>query len=232
MCSIAKYRQQRTTCHPAVFWSVAWHTWLCQMTVVGDLRQESAGIHPTSTAELSHAVTWTLCPAVQLEVDPAANRQPVYAFRRDRANIIERFSLSALCTSQCRVGVMQLTTRRRFTVTILSNQVVQYTVSSPTLNWPMLYHEVRSGAAVDGSCQVNCRAPIAGQWDSHCRAFERQLACRLHSAQNTLLTEPFHTTCYTAVAILRRQHLRNALFDALHQLYGTHYQKLFLIVTL
>jgi len=36
-----------------------------------------------------------------------------------------------------------------------------------------------------------------------CRAFERQLACKVHSAQNTLPSEPFHTTCYTAMAILQ-----------------------------
>jgi len=32
------------------------------------------------------------------------------------------------------------------------------------------------------------------------------------------------------VNLSRRQHLRNALFDALHQLSGTHYQKLFSII--
>ena len=30
---------------------------------------------------------------------------------------------------------------------------------------------------------------------------------------------------------LSRRHLRNALFDALHQLSGTHYRKLFSVVT-
>jgi len=34
------------------------------------------------------------------------------------------------------------------------------------------------------------------------------------------------------VNLSRRQHLRNALFDALHQLSGTHYQNLFSVVTL
>ena len=33
------------------------------------------------------------------------------------------------------------------------------------------------------------------------------------------------------VNLSRRQHLRNALFDALHQLSGTHYRKLFSVVT-
>jgi len=39
---------------------------------------------------------------------------------------------------------------------------------------------------------------------------------------------------YDAVSInlSQRQHLRNALFDALHQLSGTHYRKLFSVVTL
>ena len=32
------------------------------------------------------------------------------------------------------------------------------------------------------------------------------------------------------VNLSRRQHLRNALFDALHQLSGTHYRKLFSVV--
>ena len=34
------------------------------------------------------------------------------------------------------------------------------------------------------------------------------------------------------VNLSRRQHLRNTLFDALHQLSGTHYRKLFSVVTL
>ena len=34
------------------------------------------------------------------------------------------------------------------------------------------------------------------------------------------------------VVYIRRQHLRNALFDALRQLSGTHYRKLFSVVTL
>jgi len=34
------------------------------------------------------------------------------------------------------------------------------------------------------------------------------------------------------VNLSRQQHLRNALFDALHQLSGTHYRKLFSVVTL
>jgi len=34
------------------------------------------------------------------------------------------------------------------------------------------------------------------------------------------------------VNLSRRQHLRNALFDALNQLSGTHYRKLFSVVTL
>ena len=37
---------------------------------------------------------------------------------------------------------------------------------------------------------------------------------------------------YDAVNLPRRQHLWNALFDALHQLSGTHYRKLFSLVTL
>ena len=36
---------------------------------------------------------------------------------------------------------------------------------------------------------------------------------------------------YDAVNLSRRQHLRNALFGALHQLSGTHYRKLFSLVT-
>ena len=34
-----------------------------------------------------------------------------------------------------------------------------------------------------------------------------------------------------SVNLSRRQHLRNVLFDALHQLSGTHYRKLFSVVT-
>ena len=34
------------------------------------------------------------------------------------------------------------------------------------------------------------------------------------------------------VNLSRQQHLRNALFDALRQLSGTHYRKLFSVVTL
>jgi len=41
-----------------------------------------------------------------------------------------------------------------------------------------------------------------------------------------------HLPLRRCVNFSRRQHLRNALFDALHQLSGTHYRKLFSVVTL
>jgi len=52
----------------------------------------------------------------------------------------------------------------------------------------------------------------------------------LHSLQSTAATcdRPLRR----CVNLSRRQHLRNALFDALHQLSGTHYRKLFSEVTL
>jgi len=43
---IAEDQQQRpTSCHPGVFWSVARHRWICQMTVVGVLRQSWTSWH-------------------------------------------------------------------------------------------------------------------------------------------------------------------------------------------
>jgi len=57
----------------------------------------------------------------------------------------------------------------------------------------------RTGAPVDGNCQVKCRVPHCQR--AMCRAFERQLACRVHSAQNILLNEPFHT-CYSDSAMV------------------------------
>jgi len=46
-------------------------------------------------------------------------------------------------------------------------------------------------------------SPLPDCHRTMCRAFERQLTCRIHYAQNLglLRSEPFRTTCYTGVAI-------------------------------
>ena len=71
------------------------------------------------------------------------------------------------------------------------------------------------------------------------------LCTRTHARTHTnphSCTDPHTYTCANththdrplrrSVNLSRRQHLRNALFDALHQLSGTHYRKLFSVVTL
>ena len=86
--------------------------------------------------------------------------------------------------------------------------------------------------------------PAPRQHNSHATALPAVASYRhhaegTHKSSNRRYTPPGERQQNVAVLasincvnLSRRQHLRNALFDALHQLSGTHYRKLFSVVTL